>query len=86
MFYVYVLKSPKADTVYIGYSGDLKQRIKDHQAGALHKGWMLVYYEAYLDETDARTRERMLKQYGASWGHLKARIENSLLRAKERAG
>ena len=85
MFYVYVLKSPSADTVYIGFSSDLRQRIKDHGTHPMHRGWKLVYYEAYLDEKDARERERMLKHYGASLGHLKARIGNSL-EALERAG
>ena len=85
MFYVYVLKSPVADTVYIRFSADLRQRIKEHQQ-KLHPGWKLVYYEAYLDERDARLRERKLKQYGASLGHLKARIKNSLDQAIERAG
>ena len=85
MFYVYVLKSPVADTVYIGFSADLRQRIKQHQLRE-HPGWKLVYYEAYLGERDARLRERKLKQYGASLGHLKARIKNSLDQAIERAG
>ena len=40
-------------------------------------GWKLAYYEAYLNEQDARDRERMLKQYGAARGHLKQRIGHS---------
>ena len=85
MFYVYVLKSPNSGSIYIGYSADLKQRIQQHR-GSEHPGWVLVYYEAYLSEHDARERERMLKQYGASLGHLKARIRQSLVLAVERAG
>ena len=42
-----------------------------------HAGWKLVYYEAYLNEQDARDRERMLKHYGAARGHLKKRITRS---------
>ena len=86
MFYVYVVKSPLAETVYIGFSANLKQRIGEHMDMPGHQGWKLVYYEAYLDESDARTRERKLKQYGASWGHLKSRIQQSLAQALERAG
>ncbi len=71
--------------IYVGFSTDLKQRIKRHQDYE-HPGWTLVYYEAYLAEADARQRERKLKAYGASLGHLKARIRNSLDRALERAG
>ena len=42
-----------------------------------HAGWKLVYYEAYLNEQDARDRERMLKHYGAARGRLKKRITRS---------
>lgn len=77
MFYCYVLKDPQSNFIYTGYSSDLKQRLKRHQA-VEHAGWKLVYYEAYLAEADARQRERKLKQYGASLGHLKARLRNSL--------
>ena len=44
-----------------------------------HAGWKLVYYEAYLNEQDARDRdrERMLKHYGASRGHLEKGITRS---------
>ena len=86
MFYVYVLKCPKAATVYIGFSADLRQRIKKHASHPMHRGWKLAYYEAYLDEKDARERERRLKHHGAALGHLKARIQNSLAQALERAG
>ena len=82
MFYCYVLKDPKSDFIYIGFSTDLKKRVKRHQE-VEHPGWKLLYYEAYLDEKHARERERMLKYYGASLGHLKARIRNSLGRALE---
>ena len=86
MYYMYVLKNPKSDGIYIGFSSNLKTRMKAHMESAAHKGWKLVYYEAYLDERDARRRERKLKQYGASLGHLKARIEYSLSQVLERAG
>ena len=85
MFYCYVLKDPKSEFIYIGFSSDLKQRIKCHQESE-HPGWKLAYYEAYLNEQDAREGERMLKHYGASLGYLKARIKNSLGGALERAG
>jgi hypothetical protein len=51
-----------------------RQRFGEHQKMPKHAGWKLVYYEAYLNEQDARDRERMLKQYGAARGHLKQRI------------
>ncbi len=80
MFYIYVIKDPASDAIYIGFSADPKQRIRQHQTSA-HKGWKLVYYEAYLDEKDARKRERKLKHYGSSLSNLKARIPGSIMAA-----
>ncbi len=84
MYYVYLLRNPTGRFVYIGYTADLKRRVSEHQSSTRHRGWRLVYYEAYRDERDARVRERKLKQYGASLGRLKKRIHHSL--ELERAG
>jgi putative endonuclease len=78
VFYVYVLKNPKTGALYYGFSSNLKQRFAANQAMSKHVGWKLIYYEAYLNEQDARDRERMLKQYGAARGHLKNRIMRSM--------
>ncbi len=80
MFYVYLLKSPEHGIIYVGYTEDLKRRFAEHQQLARHKGWKLIYYEAYLDEGDARERERMLKHYGSGLGRLKERLQGSLSR------
>ena len=69
MFYVYVLHSKFDNGLYIGYSTDLKKRLKQHWAGlsfaTSHRGaWKLIYYEAYLEEADAFGRERYLKSGG----------------------
>jgi len=84
MHYVYILKSVKFGSIFIGYSKNLTQRIKEHNAHTSkytgERGtWELVYYEAYKSKDDAVKREHMLKQYGATKGHLKKRITNSLL-------
>ena len=86
VFYVYVLKDPKSAALYYGFSSNLRQRFEDHQKMPKHAGWILVYYEAYLNEQDARERERMLKQYGAARGHLKQRIARSISEGLESAG
>ena len=85
MFYVYVLKSEKTRFLYIGYSSDLKARFNAHNSEQSsreftdrNKPWKLVYYEAYLNEQDARDREVALKKYGASLGHLRKRFKRSL--------
>ncbi|MFH1423436.1 MAG: GIY-YIG nuclease family protein [Candidatus Nealsonbacteria bacterium] len=71
MYYVYVLKLIKNDEFYIGYTENLKQRIKQHQ---YKNSVQLIYYEAYLSEKMARNRERKLKYYGSAWRALKQRI------------
>jgi putative endonuclease len=86
MYYVYVLQNPRGDELYYGFSSNLRQRFAEHQKISRHAGWKLVYYEAYLSETDARRRERKLKQYGQSRGLLKKRIAESLSEGLESAG
>ena len=71
MYYVYVLKHPTENRIYIGFSTDLRSRIKVHKTE--HSQWRLAYYEA-----DARARERRLKQYGNVQQLLKKRIMSSL--------
>ena len=76
MYYVYILKHPTEDDIYIGFSTDLRARMKDHHSA--HRGWKLAYYEAYALEEDARTRERRLKYHGNVKQLLKKRIMRSL--------
>lgn len=78
MYYVYVLYSTKDSKLYIGSTGDLRQRIVAHNQGQVsstkHRRPMrLICYEAYLEKTEAQRRERYLK---SSNGHrdLKKRL------------
>ena len=69
MFYVYVLQSQSDAGLYIGFSTDLRRRLREHQAGksfaTSYRGpWRLIYYEAYLEEADALGREMFLKSGG----------------------
>lgn len=66
MFYVYALKNKIDSELYKGYTSDLKQRFKEHGQGknfsAKNKGqWEIIFNEAYLNENDAKRRERYLK-------------------------
>ncbi|MCL5093739.1 MAG: GIY-YIG nuclease family protein [Patescibacteria group bacterium] len=79
MFYVYVLKSKKDQSIYIGYTTDLRGRFASHNNGSNKstkekKPWELIYYEAFKDRTLAKEREINLKYYGKSLGQLKRRI------------
>ena len=76
MYYVYILKRPSEDDIYIGLSTDLRLRMKDHQS--VYRDWKLAYYEAYASEVDARARERRLKFHGNVKQLLKKRIMRSL--------
>ena len=75
MHYVYILKNEDTKKLYIGYSNNLKQRLKQHK---LITNTGLIYYEAYQYEKDARSRERKLKMYGSAWRALKQRLKTSL--------
>lgn len=80
MFYVYVLKSEKDGMLYTGYSCNLKQRFAEHNLGKVkvtehRRPFELIYYEAYLHQQDATTREKYLK---TQWGgnYLKRTLTN----------
>jgi len=73
MYYVYILKN-KNQKLYIGYTTDLRRRLKEHKKKTNIE---LIYYEAYKAKKDAIIREKQLKKYKSAWGHLKRRIKNS---------
>ncbi len=65
-YYVYVLQSIKNQSLYIGYTADLKKRLSEHNRGLNfstkpYRPWELIYYEAYRDRKDAERREEYLK-------------------------
>lgn len=74
MYYVYILRNRLKNNLYIGYTKDLKRRLKEHAA----KQPELIYYEAYKAEKDARSRELKLKQRGQGIRRLKERLKQSL--------
>lgn len=83
MFYIYVLKSDKDHELYVGSTKDLRRRIREHQQGrsfstSFRRPFALVYYEAYRNEQDARTREQKLKLRGQARRHLMTRIALSI--------
>ncbi len=85
MFSVYVIQNDVSKEIYIGKTGDLKRRLREHNAGeqtATHRlrgRWILVYAEAYREPSDADRRERALKQHGSNKRWLFDRISDSLL-------
>lgn len=66
MFYVYILHSKKDGNLYTGYTPDLKGRLAKHNNGYVkstkyRRPLELIYYEAYVMESDAKKREKYLK-------------------------
>lgn len=83
MQYVYLLKSNKDGSKYIGCTGDLKNRLVENNSGKVastrsKKPLKLVYYEAFLNKYDAFYREMELKHNFAKKRHLMERLKNSL--------
>ncbi len=84
MHYVYVLRSVRDHGFYIGYSSNLRRRLRQHLEGnsfatSTADPWKLIYYEAYLEQADALGRERYLKS-GAGRRFLKAQLRHYLAR------
>lgn len=66
MFYVYVLESNRTDQLYIGYTKDIKRRLEEHNCGLnvstrYHRPWRIIHVEIYINEKDAKRREKYLK-------------------------
>jgi putative endonuclease len=65
-YYVYILQSQKNNSLYIGYTSDLKKRYKEHNSGKSkatkpYIPYRLIFYEAFLNRIDAKNREEYLK-------------------------
>jgi len=82
MFYTSLLLSKKDHKLYTGYTGDLRNRFKEHNSGrnfsTKNRGpFDLIYYEACMDEEDAQAREKFLKS-GPGKRYLKNRLKRFL--------
>lgn len=84
MFYNYILKSKQSGRMYTGYTVDLRKRFKEHNDGkstyTKHRGpFELIYYEACLNEEDAKAREKYHKS-GRGKRFIKYRLKRFLSR------
>jgi len=83
MFYVYILKSLKDGKFYIGFSADLRRRLREHQSGGSKSTksrlpLRLLYYEAHTSKDDAMRREKYFKTSNGK-SSLRQMIRNGLL-------
>lgn len=82
MFYFYVLKFKLNGKFYYGYTADLKKRITAHRTKrsnftSKNGEFDLVFYEAYLNKSDAHEAERYFKT-GHGRQVLKGKLKNYL--------
>ena len=69
-YYVYILQSQKNNSLYIGYTSNLKKRFREHNLGESKATkpfipYKLIFYEAFLNKVDAKNREIYFKSgYG----------------------
>jgi putative endonuclease len=65
-YFVYILKSLKDGSYYIGSTQDLSERLERHNEGRskhtkAKRSWELVYYEEHPDRSSAMRREVEIK-------------------------
>ncbi|HOZ55690.1 MAG: GIY-YIG nuclease superfamily protein [Parcubacteria group bacterium ADurb.Bin316] len=85
-YYVYILRSLKDKKLYIGYTENLDERIKKHNDGANESTrnrrlFKLIFAEAFIDEIDARKRERFFKT-GHGREDLQKILNNTLVKGR----
>jgi len=83
-YYTYILQSRKDNKWYTGFTNDLRKRFKEHNGNKVFSTksrgpFALIYYEACLNEQDARAREKFLKS-GMGKRYLKNRLKRFLSR------
>jgi len=81
MFYVYVLQNNEK-LWYTGYTSDLRKRFSQHNTKkskyTKNRGpYKLIYYEACINEKDAKSREKYLKS-GMGKRYIKNRLKRFL--------
>ncbi|MFA5009857.1 MAG: GIY-YIG nuclease family protein [Patescibacteria group bacterium] len=71
--YVYITTTQINGTLYVGATGNLKNRVYHHRLENLnhftnkHRVDRLVYYEIHLTPESAFAREKQLKKWNRSW-------------------
>ena len=85
MFYIYILQSQQDAKLYVGYTNDIRRRLKEHNSGKVtitkhRRPFKLIYLEGYLNQQDATSREKFFK---TGWGrtYLKRVLKNYWLRS-----
>jgi putative endonuclease len=83
MFYFYILRSRKNGKLYLGYTTDLKTRLRSHNLGQNDATkpnipYELIFYSGFINQIDAIHCERYYKTT-AGWRRIKTMLENTIL-------
>ncbi len=67
MYFLYVLRSLNYKRTYIGITGDVTKRVREHNGGLarstrFYRPYVLVHTETFTNKSDARKREILLKK------------------------
>jgi len=65
-YYVYVLRSIEFKRNYVGFTTNIENRLKQHNAGKTrstkaYKPWEILFFEIYGSKIEALRREKYLK-------------------------
>ena len=82
MYYVYVLKSQVDGKLYIGYTTNLRNRLREHEGGEVlstraRRPFELIFYKSYKSMEDAKRRERYFKTFQGK-SSLRMMLQDSL--------
>lgn len=82
MYYFYILQSLKNGKLYLGWTVDLKKRIKSHNSGKNlatkpNIPYELICYIAFKNKKDAIHCEKYYKTT-SGWKRIKKMLENTL--------
>jgi putative endonuclease len=66
-YFVYIIKSQKDGSYYMGHTQDLDSRLQRHNQGRVkytesRRPWELAYIEKYSDRSSAMVREEEIKE------------------------
>jgi len=88
MYYIYIIQSQKAGKNYVGFTNNLRERLRLHNSGKVfstqpYRPFILIYSEAYLNRKDALEKEKFLK---SGWGrnYIQRSLKNYLATQKFR--
>ena len=65
-YFVYIIKSEKDGSYYVGHTQDLGSRLERHNQGRVNytkpkRPWRLIYFEEHFDRSTAMKREGEIK-------------------------